>query len=153
MASPSQRDVRRRDRFAVLARCNFDDLQQRFRTLELDPEVSFLRPAETGLVMLRGRAGGTGAAFNLGEATVTRTSVRLGDGRIGHSVALGRDRKRATLAAVVDALATDENDEQRIETAIIAPLRARLEEEDCHEAELVAGTRVDFFTMVRGEDE
>ncbi|WP_253383900.1 phosphonate C-P lyase system protein PhnG [Notoacmeibacter sp. MSK16QG-6] len=153
MPGVAQANIRRRDRFAVLARCELDDLEQQFRTLGLNPEVTFLRPIETGLVMLRGRAGGTGAAFNLGEATVTRASVRLGDGRIGHSVALGRDRKRATLAAVVDALAAEADDEQRIETAIIAPLRQKLAEEDRREAELVAATKVDFFTMVRGEDE
>ncbi|WP_094076866.1 phosphonate C-P lyase system protein PhnG [Notoacmeibacter marinus] len=146
-------DARRRDRFAVLARCDFTELEQRFRTLDLDPDVTFLRPVETGLVMLRGRAGGTGAAFNIGEATVTRASVRLGDGRIGHSVALGRDRKRATLAAVVDALASDADEEIRVEEAIIAPLRRALSEADRHEVERVAATKVDFFTMVRGEDE
>lgn len=153
MPDVSQAHIRRRNRFAILARCDFEDLQKGFRTLRLDPEVHFLRPVETGLVMLRGRAGGTGAAFNIGEATVTRASVKLGDGRIGHSVALGRDRKRATLAAVIDALASDADDEIRVEEAIIAPLRNALSETDRRDAERVAGTRVDFFTMVRGEDE
>ena len=36
-----------------------------------------LRAAETGLVMLRGRIGGDGDPFNLGEATVTRAAVQI----------------------------------------------------------------------------
>ena len=68
------------------------------------PAHSVLRPPEVGAVMLRGRIGGTGQPFNLGEMTVTRTSVRLGDGTVGHAWVQGRDKAHATRAAVVDAL-------------------------------------------------
>ena len=61
----------------------------------------FLRRPETGLVMLRGRAGGTGQAFNLGEASVTRCSVRLSDGQVGTGYVLGRDQRKAELVAVL----------------------------------------------------
>ena len=37
----------------------------------------WLRQPETGLVMVRGRIGGTGAKFNLGEVPVTRCALRL----------------------------------------------------------------------------
>jgi alpha-D-ribose 1-methylphosphonate 5-triphosphate synthase subunit PhnG len=37
----------------------------------------WLRAPETGLMMVQGRAGGTGERFNLGEVTVTRCALRL----------------------------------------------------------------------------
>src|SRR5215813_15426118 len=72
----------------------------------LGSEVAYveLRPVETGLVMLQGRIGGDGTAFNLGEATVTRAAVRIPSGEVGFSYVLGRDRAKARLAAVCDAL-------------------------------------------------
>ena len=54
------------------------------------PAHTLLRGPEVGLVMLRGRAGGGGAAFNLGEMTVARCSVRAG-GFLGHGYVAGRD--------------------------------------------------------------
>src|SRR5271154_4702249 len=63
-----------------------------------------LKPGETGLVMLRGRGGGDGAPFNLGEATVTRAIVELPGGERGYAHVLGRDAERARLGAAVDPL-------------------------------------------------
>jgi alpha-D-ribose 1-methylphosphonate 5-triphosphate synthase subunit PhnG len=61
------------------------------------PAHEILRPPEIGTVMVRGRAGATGAAFNLGEMTVTRASVRLTDGTVGHGHMQGRDKDAARL--------------------------------------------------------
>ena len=49
-------------------------LEAAWGLLSSRPTVRWLRPAETGMVMVRGRAGGTGQAFNLGEMTVTFTA-------------------------------------------------------------------------------
>lgn len=114
------------------------------------PEAEDVRPVEIGLVMLRGRTGGDGAPFNLGEATVTRSAVRLPTGEIGLSYILGRDPVRARAAATLDALVQAHGEE-----AVMAPLEAvgeRLRAEDATVAAQGAATRVDFFTMVRGED-
>ena len=70
----------------------------------LAPDYVMLRKAETGSVMVRGRAGSVGKAFNLGEMTVTRASLRLADGTVGHGWCQGRDRKQAETAALLDAL-------------------------------------------------
>jgi alpha-D-ribose 1-methylphosphonate 5-triphosphate synthase subunit PhnG len=113
-------------------------------------DATDLRPVESGLVMLRGRMGGDGAPFNLGEATVTRAAVRLADGRTGFAWQLGRDRGKARAAAVIDALW--QGAERDAVEAALAPLRARLAEAARLRAAEVAATRVDFFTLVRGED-
>lgn len=111
-----------------------------------------LRAPETGLVMLRGRVGGDGARFNVGEATVTRCAVQLSSGEIGLSYALGRDRKKSRLAALCDALWQVPAYRAAVERHVLAPIRQRIGRERDLAARRTAATRVDFFTMVRGED-
>ncbi|MFM7444162.1 MAG: phosphonate C-P lyase system protein PhnG, partial [Tabrizicola sp.] len=76
------------------------------------PPHHVLRQPEIGAVMVRGRVGGTGAAFNLGEMTVTRASVRLETGEVGHAWVQGRDKSQALRAAAVDALMQTDRAEQ-----------------------------------------
>lgn len=115
------------------------------------PPNALLRAPECGAVMVRGRAGATGAPFNLGEMTVTRCSVRLDCGTVGHAWVQGRDKAHARRAAVADALlqtaAADE-----IEARVLAPLAAEAAAARAARAAKAAATRVEFFTMVRGED-
>jgi alpha-D-ribose 1-methylphosphonate 5-triphosphate synthase subunit PhnG len=111
-----------------------------------------LKPIESGLVMLRGRIGGDGAPFNLGEATMTRAVVELPTGERGFAHILGRDGEKARLAAIADALWQRESDRAEIEAAILAPIEARLAAEAAKARAETAATRVDFFTLVRGED-
>jgi alpha-D-ribose 1-methylphosphonate 5-triphosphate synthase subunit PhnG len=112
-----------------------------------------LRAPEVGLVMLRGRIGGNGAPFNVGETTVTRAAVKLTSGERGFAYILGRDAKKAQLAAVCDALWQAKVSRDSIERHVLAPLRAALELRVRSECERTAATKVDFFTLVRGEDE
>ncbi|TBW37677.1 phosphonate C-P lyase system protein PhnG [Siculibacillus lacustris] len=116
------------------------------------PGVTDLRVPEIGLVMVRGRAGGSGRPFNLGEATVTRAAVRLAAGETGFAHVLGRDRLKARRAALLDALWAREALRPTLEAEILAPLAARLDAARRAEAEKAAATRVDFFTLVRGDD-
>ncbi|WP_431300178.1 phosphonate C-P lyase system protein PhnG [Tabrizicola sp. BL-A-41-H6] len=115
------------------------------------PEHRFLRSPEVGAVMVRGRIGGTGEAFNLGEMTVTRASVQLSAGSVGHAWVQGRDKAHATRAAIVDALMqTDAAPE--IGKAIVDVLATEATEATAARAARAATTKVDFFTLVRGED-
>lgn len=117
----------------------------------LSEDTTWLRPPEIGSVMVRGRAGGTGAPFNLGEMTVTRCTLRLSSGTVGHGHVQGRNKTDAEAAALVDALMqTDKADAAR--TAILAPLKAEEEARRTTRAEKAAATKVEFFTMVRGDD-
>lgn len=114
------------------------------------PEVRVIRPAEVGTVMVRGRTGGTGSAFNLGEMTVTRTAVQLADGTVGHGHSQGRDREAAHAIAMIDALA-QAGEAEELDRAIVVPLREAHAEDAAVRARKAAATKVDFFTMVRGE--
>ncbi len=136
----------------LLARAELDDLTRVWDDVAPQPEMQMLRGPEIGLVMVRGRIGGGGAPFNLGEATVSRATVRLGNGVVGHGHVLGANLKRAKLAAVFDALWQDPAHRPLVEAQLLQPVAARIVEEKQKKSEEVAATRVDFFTMVRGED-
>lgn len=116
------------------------------------PAHTPLRAPETGAVMVRGRAGGTGAPFNLGEMTVTRCSVRLACGTVGHAWVQGRDKHHATRAALADALMQTEA-APAIRAQVLDVLAAEAAATRAARAGKAAATKVDFFTLVRGEDQ
>ncbi|MDP9836444.1 alpha-D-ribose 1-methylphosphonate 5-triphosphate synthase subunit PhnG [Neorhizobium huautlense] len=116
------------------------------------PGAIAVRGPEIGAIMLRGRIGGGGAPFNLGEASVTRATVRLDSGELGHSIVLGRDADKARMIAHLDALRQLPDWIGRVEKAIVEPALEHARAEAKLQAEETEATRVDFFTMVRGED-
>jgi alpha-D-ribose 1-methylphosphonate 5-triphosphate synthase subunit PhnG len=130
----------------TLARASGDALAQHVAGLDLPPHER-LRGPESGLVMLRGRAGGDGAPFNLGEMTVTRCSVRLADGTVGHAYRAGRDARAAELSALLDALLQDPARRGALHEAVIAPLAAAERAAAQASARKAASTRVEFFAM------
>jgi alpha-D-ribose 1-methylphosphonate 5-triphosphate synthase subunit PhnG len=142
--------ARRQAAMAVLAHSDAAAIAVRLGAMVL-PAHENLREPENGLVMVRGRIGGDGAAFNLGEATVSRAAVRLASGEVGFGYALGRDREKAQMIALCDALIQNADHADAIETRVLAPLRAAIASERQRKAEETAATRVDFYTMVRGE--
>jgi alpha-D-ribose 1-methylphosphonate 5-triphosphate synthase subunit PhnG len=142
----------RKAAMATLAQSPGDDIVRLWNDAGLPSEAELLRGPETGLVTVRGRIGGGGAPFNVGETTVTRATVRLASGQVGHCYALGRDKQKAKLAAIADALWQDPARRGEIETRIIAPLQAALAKAREQRRAETAATKVDFFTMVRGED-
>jgi alpha-D-ribose 1-methylphosphonate 5-triphosphate synthase subunit PhnG len=114
--------------------------------------VETLRAPETGLVMLRGRMGGVGAPFNVGEAPVTRASVRLRSGEIGHAYLMGQQPEKARLAALADAAGQRLDYRHVLEHTLVEPVAQRVAAQDQRVAEETEATRVNFFTLARGED-
>jgi len=142
----------RRDWMAVLAKAKTVELEEAWALHGSEPEPNPLRAPESGLVMVRGRAGGSGRRFNLGEMTVTRCSVQAAGGAVGHAYVAGRDRRKAELAARFDALLQDPERQSELLEGVIAPLAEAQAAARREIAAKAAATRVDFFTMVRGED-
>lgn len=141
----------RAERQRILALSPRDQIESCWQTLGEVPSHQYLRQPETGMAMLRGRIGGTGRAFNFGEMTLTRASVRLADGTLGHGWVRGRDARHAELIALSDALSQLTQWQLALEENVIQPLGAALAQRRRQVAEKAAATRVDFFTMVRGE--
>jgi alpha-D-ribose 1-methylphosphonate 5-triphosphate synthase subunit PhnG len=135
----------------VLARASRAELEEALIRLGPLPALEHVRPSEPGMFMLRGRMGGTGDAFNLGEATVTRCALRVGSGALGVGYAIGRDRRKAELIAVFDALLQGNTHQTQIQRDAIEPMaRRQVAARDAASGQ-AATSRVEFFTMVRGE--
>lgn len=150
--APQETATAKRQRWmSVLAKATRAELEDAWTGLAEQPRYSMLRRPETGLVMVRGRSGGVGKQFNLGEMTVTRCAVRLDGGQVGHAYVAGRDRRRSELAAVFDALLQDEAGQPQLERSVITPLQATQQARRADVEAKAAATRVDFFTMSRGD--
>ena len=143
MTAPEER----RRWMGVLARAGAEGIGPRLEGAPPLPPHERLRGPETGLVMVRGRAGGDGAPFNLGEMTVTRCAVRLADGTVGHAYLAGRDARGAELAAALDAALQDPGRREALMAAVVEPLAAAQAAAREAEARKAAATRVQFLTM------
>ena len=146
----SHGQARRKAAMAVLAHSEAADIAGHLEAIAL-PAHEDLREPENGLVMVRGRVGGDGAPFNLGEATVSRAAVRLSSGEVGFGYTLGRDGEKARMIALCDAMVQSDQFAGLVEAKVIAPLRAAISEKRNRKVAEAAATRVDFYTLVRGE--
>jgi alpha-D-ribose 1-methylphosphonate 5-triphosphate synthase subunit PhnG len=146
---------RRRAVMSTLALSSLSDLESAWNAWQPQPEVTMVRGPESGLIMVRGRVGGGGVRFNLGEATVTRATVSMTEPHaepiIGHAYSLGRNRQKVRLAAIFDALWCAPESRERFERSVLAHLESCLLETEKIASEQAAATEVNFFTMVRGE--
>jgi alpha-D-ribose 1-methylphosphonate 5-triphosphate synthase subunit PhnG len=147
MLDAVQDGLARKAWFAVLARATGDELREVLAAAPALPGFTRLRGPETGMAMVRGRAGGAGAAFNLGEMTVTRCSIRDDAGRVGHAYAAGRDGGQAELFARLDAVLQDPELFPVYHAAVVAPLQAAQAARRLVTAQKAAATDVKFFTL------
>ncbi len=141
--------TRRQHWMAVLARAPFAELATLTEGVVF-PEFEIVKPAEIGTLMVEGRAGGGGRRFNAGEATLTRCIVREGE-RLGYAYALGRDKAKALLCARLDALLQDDLRNEDIMAQVVMPLAATQSAARDLDSRRAAATKVEFFTMVRGD--
>lgn len=143
--------VLRQDTHAAIATAQAKTVRFLWKEIvEKIPAYTMIRRPETGLLMVQGRMGGDGAPFHLGETAVTRCTIRLTDGVLGTGYVLGRSSSQAEIAAVADALVQTKQREL-VEEAVVRPLREIRTARKQERAAKVAATRVDFFTMVRGD--
>ena len=141
---PDRPHTARRRWMGILARADAVELGGR---LGAPPPYTILRGPESGLVMVRGRTGGGGAAFNLGEMTTTRCTVRTEAGFVGHAYVAGRDERLAEVAALADALLQDPVRQAALLERVIEPLAVAQQTRRDAVAAKAAATRVQFFAM------
>ena len=144
--------VDRRRILGLLARSPSSLLAERMARLGAAPDFVWLRRPETGTVMLRGRIGGDGELFHVGEATLTRCTLRLADGTVGVGTVRGCDAHHAERVALCDALLQQATAAERVATEVIDALAEAESARRARAAADTAASRVDFFTLVRGED-
>ncbi|OYD23272.1 phosphonate C-P lyase system protein PhnG [Oceanimonas baumannii] len=144
--------AQRKQWMSVLARASWRELESRWQGLALAPDYELIRAPEVGLAQVRARMGATGSQFNLGDITITRAVIRLAGGELGYSYVAGRNKAHAELAAVIDGLMLSPEVGERLTRELITPLAAHKAEQEELRRREVAASKVDFFTMVRGED-
>ena len=143
---------KRREWMAVLAKAIPEEIESLWSVLKEKPEYYFLRPPEVGLVMVRGRAWGTGMRFNLGEVTITRCTVQIKEGATGTAYVLGRNVRHAELAAVFDAMLQDPRHHTTLMKKAVNPMIVSVQDRKKQTAQKAAATKVEFFTLMRGDE-
>jgi len=142
----------RSDWMSVLAQSEFADLERLWLQQQIEAEYQIIRQPEIGLAQVRARMGGTGRSFNIGDTTLTRAVVKLNSGELGYSYLQGRNKTHAEIAALIDGLLQTQRYHESLRSSVIEPLTADKQEREQQRAKEVASSKVDFFTMVRGED-
>ena len=137
---------------AILAKAPAQQLLALAEPLLGERHFDLVRAPETGLTQVRARMGGNGEQFNLGDMTLTRCVVRSTEGYLGYSFVAGRNKRHALCAAQLDALLQSGRDAAAVAERVIDPLRSELAQQSERKRQESAATRVDFFTLVRGED-
>ncbi len=148
----STKQTQRQEWMAALALADEGRLREAWDSMAARPDYQIVRGPETGLVMARARSGNVGERFNLGEMTVTRCSVSLADGIMGHAFIGGIKPDHACLAAVFDALMQLPERREGLRQELIEPLLRKRRELLVRRHDEVCPSRVDFFTLVRGDE-
>jgi alpha-D-ribose 1-methylphosphonate 5-triphosphate synthase subunit PhnG len=104
------------------------------------------------MVMAVARTEAKGEPFNLGEVSVTRCALRLSNGETGIGYVMGSNKEHALYVAMLDAIAQQPDQYEAINSGLIQPLQQKLLQTHQKQQQKTDKTRVDFFTMVRGED-
>ena len=151
MAASNEQTNARKDWMGLLATSSAGRVTALLEGAMELPEFTWLRVPEIGTVMVQGRAGATGAPFNVGEMTVTRGSLQLWDGTVGHAYLQGRRKVCVQAAAIVDALMQGAA-AAKIRAEVLEPLEAERDQARQSRSEKAAATKVDFFALMRGED-
>ena len=143
--------TKRQKWMSILAKADTKLLNTLWCDLPDRPSWTNIRSPETGMVMVRGKAGGVGTTFNVGEMTLTRATVRLDNGISGVAYVQGRSALKAEQSAVLDAMLQDDRYATSTFTNIIKPLEKAIKKQKTTAGKKAAKTKVEFFTMVRGK--
>lgn len=136
---------------SLMATCDKERIFSLWQDSQIKVDFGLIRDAEVGAVMVKARQGSNGDAFHFSEMSLTRCSVRLESGEIGHGYHQGRSKKAAKIVALCDALAQTKTYPE-IEKKIFNPLNEARRKRREMIRKRADATKVDFFTLVRGED-
>ncbi|WP_027695944.1 phosphonate C-P lyase system protein PhnG [Vibrio litoralis] len=148
----AQNQSQRQQWMSALATADFEQLSELWKSQSFTPNYQLIRAPEIGLAQVQARMGGTGNRFNVTDVTVTRCVVKLESGDLGYSYLSGRNKPHAELAAVIDGLMQSETYQQELMMSVIEPLQTTRAQKHQLRQQQVAISKVDFFTLVRGED-
>lgn len=143
----------RQQLLTTLAKSSLSDIKRFWQQSPDEYDYETIREPHTGMVMAVARAESRGEPFNLGEVSVSRCALRLSSGEMGVGYVMGRNCEHALYVAILDALAQNSNQYEVILQQVIKPLQCEIENKRLKQKRETAQTKVDFLTMVRGEDD
>lgn len=141
----------RQNWLSVLAHSEPTTLATLWSQQNLQPNYTLLRAPQTGLAQVQGRMGATGNAYNIGDVTLTRAVVKLASNEIGVGYIAGRNKDHCLRVALVDALLQHKDFFQVLYDNVIKPLRQQRQQATQQHEAATNQSKVDFFTLVRGE--
>ena len=134
---------------SIFSKTNESLLKNSLDHINFKENYDVLLGPEIGSIMIQGRAGGSGDKFNLGEATLTKCIVKFQE-KTGYSYHLGRNLIKSEYGAILDALMQIES----YHSKLLMYVKEFQEEIQKEKTKIIAGSsesKVDFFTMVRGD--
>ena len=142
---------RRQILMSTLAHAGLAKIREKWRQSIDDYAFKYIRKPEVGMVMAVGRADGSGEPFNLGEVSVSRCAIQLAGGETGIGYVKGRSFDHALHIALLDALSQTHTHKHLIWRQVILPLIQDHQKQLQRQQKKTQQSKVDFFTMVRGE--
>jgi alpha-D-ribose 1-methylphosphonate 5-triphosphate synthase subunit PhnG len=144
-------DTDRQRWMALLGGASVKDLETEKEKLRPDIDWEFILKPEVGLLMVQSKADGSHPGFNLGEMSVTKCVLQVQGQYLGYAVILGSDLVHAELAALFDGLLQHPDFRDDLKNSLISNLALKQKEKDRALEKETADTRVEFFTLKRGE--
>ncbi|MGH1440411.1 MAG: phosphonate C-P lyase system protein PhnG [Cellvibrionaceae bacterium] len=141
----------RQDSLSVLAKSTLENINKYWNEVNISPDFIFLKKPEVGMVMVRAQTSGETQQFNMGEMTVTRCVVRLESEEMGYGYVSGRNKEKSTLVALIDACSQVPSLKDVVQKKVIDPLSELQIAVEKKQEEKIKPSKVNFFTMVRGE--
>ncbi|OGR22464.1 MAG: phosphonate C-P lyase system protein PhnG [Desulfobacterales bacterium RIFOXYA12_FULL_46_15] len=135
----------------LLGSADLADLEAGFEELNGGCDYVCIIGPETGMLMVQAKTDGSGSRFNLGEMTVTKCVLELKGQYLGTGWVMGSDFRHAELAALFDGLLQDPDHHDRLMATLIQRLEEKERVKRDHLLKDVSDTKVEFFTLKRGE--
>lgn len=114
-------------------------------------DIRYVVKPETGMIMVQAKSDGSNARFNLGEVTVSRCVLDVKNKYTGTAWIMGSDLRHAELAALFDGLLQDPDYHDLLASTLMKDLKKKQAAKNRQLAEDASDTRVEFFTLKRGE--
>jgi alpha-D-ribose 1-methylphosphonate 5-triphosphate synthase subunit PhnG len=134
---------------SIFSKTNESLLKNSLDHINFKENYDVLLGPEIGSIMIQGRAGGTGDKFNLGEATLTKCIVKFQE-KTGYSYHLGRNLIKSEYGAILDALMQIESYHSKL-LIYVKEFQEQIQKEKIKIIADSSESKVDFFTMVRGD--
>jgi len=141
----------RQEWIALLAKADPFLLKKAEKQLGKGIEYAYITKPETGMIMVRARADNKKSGFCLGEISVTKCILKIEKKIMGYAMVMGSDHDHAKNAALFDGLLQIPEYSSKLMQTLIPELKKISRNEKKKQAKQNQDTKVEFFTMKRGE--